>query len=280
MLQKLGGKAPASQLMKLAFLLRNETSSRGGNTFYRFVPYKTGPHSFTLQKESNPLVRDGFLEVDDSNWILTGTGQAFSITLPKAIEASVTSIISLYSELQNSELSAMVQEKYHWYTVNTPSRSRRKVERPYADEAIYTAGYEKKTVDEFLNLLLEAGIQRLVDVRYNPVSRRYGYHKSTLSKLCISLGIEYRHMPELGIPGEMRGSLTSPDDYNELFAEYRLSLTLKQEDISKLSRVIQDKPSVLVCMEADPAYCHRNVLANHVSGIINLPIIHLGTPIA
>jgi uncharacterized protein (DUF488 family) len=148
--------------------------------------------------------------------------------------------------------------------------------RPVAETSIYTAGYEGKTVDEFLNLLMESGISRLIDVRYNPISRRYGFHKSTLLRLCSSLKIDYQHLPGLGIPSSEREHLDSHHKYTALFENYRCNLPSREKDLTNVSRLLQSDPSVLVCMEANPKFCHRNVLAQHLTTLIDMPIKHLG----
>jgi uncharacterized protein (DUF488 family) len=146
-----------------------------------------------------------------------------------------------------------------------------------ADLAIYTAGYEGKTVDEFLNLLMRSGIRRLIDVRYNPISRRYGFHKSTLKRLSNALDIDYQHLPGLGIPGSARADLSSTDSYIALFKEYRCGLSNRWDDLQKAMSLLKSEPSVLVCMEANPECCHRTVLAQHLTGMVELPIKHLGS---
>ena len=52
-LQQVGGQATTLQLMKWAFLLGQETQSHGGKTFYQFIPYRYGPYSFTLNRETD-----------------------------------------------------------------------------------------------------------------------------------------------------------------------------------------------------------------------------------
>ncbi|NJM48439.1 MAG: DUF488 domain-containing protein [Alkalinema sp. RU_4_3] len=74
-----------------------------------------------------------------------------------------------------------------------------------------------------MNLLLESGISRLIDVRFNPISRRFGFHRSTLGRLCGFLGIDYQHLPELGIPGSEREDLGASSQYESLFSNYRNS---------------------------------------------------------
>jgi uncharacterized protein (DUF488 family) len=276
-LQQVGGEASTLQIMKWAFLLGQETPSHGGKTFYQFIPYRYGPFSFTLNRETDALVRNGLVEkTGQSSWHLTSYGHGQQNNLPKSIIQDVTSITQQYGQLSGAALIDAVYAKYPWFTVNSDLPGRRNIERPTADLAIYTAGYEGKTVDEFLNLLMRSGIRRFIDVRRNPVSRRYGFHKSTLQKICSSLDIDYQHFPGLGISSAARTDLHSTESYTSLFENYREDLPNRGEDLEAVQLLLQSKPSVLVCMEANPQYCHRNVLAYHLTGVLNLPIQHLG----
>lgn len=82
-LQQVGGKADNLQLMKWSFLLSQETLSQGGKTFYHFIPYRYGPYSFTLNQETDSLIRSGFLEKDSNNsWNLTDIGKKADTRLP------------------------------------------------------------------------------------------------------------------------------------------------------------------------------------------------------
>jgi uncharacterized protein (DUF488 family) len=279
MLQQVGGTASSLQMMKWAFLLSCETPSHGGKTFYQFIPYRYGPYSFTLNQETDSLIRNGFLEKEpDNHWKLTSLGEKLDITLPNDVSKDICQISKIYGELSGQKLTNLIYDKYSWFTINSDLPGRRKEKRPVAETSIYTAGYEGKTVDEFLNLLMGSGISRLIDVRYNPISRRYGFHKSTLLRLCSSLGIDYQHLPGLGIPGSERENLGSDNQYTSLFESYRYSLSSRGNDLTNVSRLLMSAPSVLVCMEANPKLCHRNVLAQHLATLINMPIKHLGCP--
>ncbi len=186
---------------------------------------------------------------------LTSSGQEQQVNLPKQIYQDITTIIKQYSNLSEGELLHTISPYYPWFTVNSNVHEK----RPVADKAIYTAGYERKTVDEFLNLLMQSG-----------------FHKSTLKRLCNSLDIDYQHLPGLGIPGSARGDLNSMDSYTSLFKDYGCSLPGRSDDLQTAISLLKSKPSVLVCMEANPQYCHRNVLAHHLAGIIDWSIHHLG----
>jgi uncharacterized protein (DUF488 family) len=276
-LQQVGGQASTLQMMKWAFLLNQETPSHGGKTFYQFIPYRFGPYSFTLNRETDTLIRNGFVEKSDpKTWELTTLGREQSVKLPKPIAQDIAIVTERYGNLSGSDLIDTVYAQYPWFTVNSDLPGKRQEHRPVADIAIYTAGYEGKTVDEFLNLLMRSGIRRLIDVRYNPISRRYGFHKSTLKRLCSSLEMDYQHLPGLGIPGSARADLNSTDSYVALFKEYRCGLIDRRDDLQTAMTLLKSKPSVLVCMEANPESCHRTVLAQHLTGMMALPVKHLG----
>jgi uncharacterized protein (DUF488 family) len=279
-LQQVGFTASCLQVMKWAFLLSHETLSHGGKTFYQFIPYRYGPYSFTLDQETDSLIRNGFLEKEKNNcWSLTDLGKKLDVNLPRDVAQDIHYVATEYGDLSSQELLDLVYDKYSWFTVNSELPERRKKKRPVAEKAIYTAGYEGKTVDEFLNLLMESGISQLIDVRFNPISRRYGFHKSTLARLCNFLEIDYQHLPELGIPGSERDDLSSSSKYTSLFNSYRSSLPSREDALLNVTGLLKSKPSVLVCMEADPKFCHRNVLAQHLTTLINMPIKHLGCPV-
>ena len=278
-LQQVGSTASNLQMMKWAFLLSQETPSHGGKTFYQFIPYLYGPYSFTLNQETDSLIRNGFLEKGENNaWNLTSLGKKLDVNIPNNVIQDIHRVTNEYGKLSNQQLLNLVYDKYSWFTVNSDLPGRRKKKRPIATKAIYTAGYEGKTVDEFLNLLMKSGISRLIDVRFNPISRRYGFHKSTLTRLCGFLGIDYKHLPELGIPGSEREDLGSDAKYTSLFDSYRNSLASREDALSNVSKLLKADPSVLVCMEANPEFCHRNVLAQHLTKSIDMPIKHLGYP--
>jgi uncharacterized protein (DUF488 family) len=131
-------------------------------------------------------------------------------------------------------------------------------------------------VDAFLNRLLDRGIRRLIDVRHHPVARRYGFHGRTLAGLCRKLGIEYVHLPQLGIPSHLRRNLRLPEDYAALFADDERYLEEHDDEVRRVADIMREKLSVLVCMEADPDRCHRTRLARQIAGIAGLAARDLG----
>lgn len=277
MLAEADGTATHLEMTKWAFLVRMEAANAGGSSFYQFVPYQYGPFSFGLFQEAAAMTRDGLIEeLPGKKWRLTDRGRIEALKAERASVAAGRSVVRRFAGKDPNELIDHVYENYKWFTVN--SKLRRLARLPVVQPAVYTAGYEGLLIDGFLNGLLKAGISRLIDVRHNPVARRYGFHKSTLSRLCGFLGIEYIHEPELGIPTADRRELPGGgmEARERLFAIYeQTTLRSQVAAIERVSEAVAERPSVLVCLEAKPCECHRSHLAKTVALKTGLPIVHL-----
>ena len=263
LIDQMGGKTSRRLLVKLAFLLGKEARIKN---FYEFIPYHYGPFSFTLYHELETLNRNGYILFQPSE---DGIQQFSDVVIPQIDFALENEIISFSKKCSTLSVEAVVERVYSdypWFTINAKTLDNRREKRPKGKCAVYTAGYEGLQIDGFLNILLEAGIEQVIDVRHNPISRRYGFHKSTLSRLCQKLNIKYRHVPEVGIPSELRANLRQPSDYIPLFQNYEQKVLPAQPNaIKKISSWIESQPSVLLCMEANPDSCHRSHLAAQIA---------------
>lgn len=264
------------QLVKLSFLFANEIIFGKPDSFYQFVPYKYGPFSFSLYHEIENLINQQFIIKINEQDLMLGEGFDSSVLkMDPVLDKAIDYICRKYGDFSNNELLCAVYNRYPWFTLNSAKEESRKVAPVQAKIAVYTAGYESLQVDGFLNMLLKAGIKKIIDVRYNPVARRFGFHKSTLGRLSHNLGIKYVHLPENGIPSEWRANLNSLSDYERLFDRYEQEI-ISEEKVKKTAGLMTEEPSVLVCKEADPRYCHRTRLARHINNLTGLNIIDLG----
>ena len=264
-------------LTKWVFLLKNEVCLGEKLTLYDFVPYKYGPFSFTLYRDLRNLMSNGYVDPKGLSLCPTAVGRARAVcqTLSEPLVRAVKQMVQKYSRLSMNELIRYVYTRYPWFASrsqvfdhpNQPAETK---------TATYTIGYGRLSVDAFLNKLLTSGIRCIVDVRSNPVSRKYGFHKTTLSRLSASCEIEYHHFPELGIPSVLRQGLTSYKDYEALFSYYEKHILPNvRSQIAHAAEIMAEKPSVLMCMESDPAYCHRTPLASVIDKTLSSGIIHL-----
>jgi uncharacterized protein (DUF488 family) len=272
LVDQIGGQISRLRLVKSAFLFVQTSNSSKMRTFYQFVPYRHGPFSFTLYHELDTLSRNGYIMAASNDEIQLSRDVPIP-PLDYALTGEIARFSRECSKLSTEALINRVYSRYPWFTINAEESERRMADRPKAECAVYTVGYEGLQVDGFLNILLQAGVQQLVDVRCNPISRRYGFHKSTLSTLCQRLGIKYKHMPEVGIPSELRTDLQHPSDYEQLFQLYEQKLlTVQRNAVKMIAGWVRSQPSVLVCMEADPESCHRLRLAKQIANHTKLTI--------
>ncbi|MBA2481221.1 MAG: DUF488 domain-containing protein [Planctomycetes bacterium] len=263
------------RLMKLAFLARREGHLSAQTATYGFVPYHHGPFSFTLYRDIAKLAEEQEL-VEDKATVGLRSREDLP-TLEAANRVGVDALWDRYGSWDTDRLITYVYGRYPWYTVNAKDPSKRDGSRPVADPGVYTVGYEKLSFDDFLDRLLRCGIRRVIDVRANPVARRYGFHRSTLDRNLKSLDIDYVHVPELGIPGEERANLTTVADYSRLFARYESDTLPKQKPaIARVAALQREKPTALLCMEADPEQCHRSRLGRVVAAETGLAMQDLG----
>jgi len=144
---------------------------------------------------------------------------------------------------------------------------------------VFTIGYEGESIDSFLYKLISNNIMAVVDVRNNPQSMKYGFSKKSFSNYVEKAGLKYFHIPELGIPSEMRKGLGQTLTHKKLFDKYKLNLLPKQEDakIYLLSLIAKYPRIALVCFENDYRCCHRNALVEYLIKEDNLSksVIHL-----
>jgi uncharacterized protein (DUF488 family) len=128
---------------------------------------------------------------------------------------------------------------------------------------VYTIGYERLLPPAFVNELLVADVQRVIDVRYRPQSRRPGMSKTRLGQTLADHRIAYEHRREFGTPPGIRhddkaGRLT---DGAARFARH-----IEQEHAAALDALAEElctegvPTTALMCLEDDPACCHRRVL--------------------
>ena len=131
---------------------------------------------------------------------------------------------------------------------------------------LFTIGYEGATMDEFLSALREAGVERVIDVRALPLSRRPGFSKTPLRNALAEAGIHYVHLRALGTPASGRAAARA-GRRAELEEIYAGQLELPEAIVAaeEMKRLAAERPSALLCFERDPSCCHRTLLWQSVA---------------
>ncbi len=144
-------------------------------------------------------------------------------------------------------------------------------------KSLATIGYESATVRGFLDALREAGISLLVDVRAVASSRRPGFAKTRLTANLEEAGIGYLHLRGLGTPAEGRAAARAGrhEEMREIFRGH-LDSPGARKDLETLVDLVSGESRVcLLCLEADPAHCHRSLVAEAVAERTPVRIEHL-----
>ena len=130
---------------------------------------------------------------------------------------------------------------------------------------IYTIGYEGTTMRSS-SRRKRGGVERLIDVRALPLSRRPGFSKTPLRGALEAAGIEYVHLKALGTPAEGR-SAARAGRHDDLERIYAAQLELPEAIVqgAQMLELAAEKPSALLCFEREPDHCHRSLLLTEVA---------------
>lgn len=141
---------------------------------------------------------------------------------------------------------------------------------------VRTIGYEGATPDGVLGALKAADVRTVADIRAVARSRKPGFAKTRLAASLEAAGIGYWHLPELGTPAEGRALVRAgrPAAMKPIFLR-QLATTEAQAALAMLAERVARESVCLLCFEADPAHCHRTLVAEALSGRLGLDIHHL-----
>lgn len=122
-------------------------------------------------------------------------------------------------------------------------------------------GYEGLSLDALIERLRAAGVEVLIDVRLNAISRKVGYSKRALAAAVESAGIRYVHDPRLGNPKENRAAYADVVSVDGAIARERFRTLLGDGDgaegVRELADLVKQHTVAVLCYEADEMHCHR-----------------------
>ena len=110
---------------------------------------------------------------------------------------------------------------------------------------IYTLGTDRRSEEDFIEILLSYGIETLIDIRTSPKSKVPIFDRPSLEALLEREGIAYQFLgKELG--GLRKGgylAYTATDDF--LYA------------VGRVEEIARQALSAIICAERFPWKCHR-----------------------
>jgi len=270
LLRAFGGRMSGVDFQKYLFLYTQEYERTPS---FEFVPYRFGCFSFQSYADKRRLIEIDVLR-DSDDWRLKGDTEQSNLAFDDDLYGRFR---KKYADLSGDRLIHEVYRRYPYYAINSEIAARLmttdesaaiNAARPSASRpTFFTIGYEGSSFEGYLNRLIKHNVKTLVDVRRNPLSRKYGFSKKTLSESAGKLGIDYIHIPELGIDSEQRQALNTPGDYARLFERYeRNELKQNAEALERLRAIATSRKRVAItCFEADSCMCHRGRVAKALS---------------
>lgn len=246
---------------------------------FHFVPYKYGCYSFQATADLQTMSKYSQVALECNDWVKTDT-EKYLLALKDRDRQAIRYVKQIYGNKTADELIHITYIKYPQMAINsvlakdklTAAEYQKVIEaKPLSNKTIlFTIGYEGVSLEEYINKLIVNDVKVLCDVRKNSYSMKFGFSKSQLQAACNGVGIEFVHIPQLGIDSDKRQELNTQADYDKLFLQYRNDVLTKTQDYQdKLMNMLsKNKRIALTCFEANICQCHRKHLAN---AIVNHP---------
>jgi hypothetical protein len=220
---------------------------------YDFILYNNTPYSITIYEDKKLLIHKQILQ-DCYSWLAHPDSFRFAKNLNILEKLSLQ---KLKNDIEKGLITdEMINQAYCGYF---------KILEMDADKKVfYTIGYEGLNLEQYLNQLLKHKVHCLCDVRRNPYSQKFGFTKAELISALAMVGIEYIHIPDLGISSALRQDLKNDSDYYNLFEHYEVDILSHQsKNIELLKKLLTQYTRIAItCFEAKISHCQRSKIAN------------------
>lgn len=143
---------------------------------------------------------------------------------------------------------------------------------------LFTLGYEKRNIEQYIEVLKRNKINLVVDVRQTAWSHKRDFCKKKFEASLQAEGINYLHCRELGNPKHLRSSGEGVEEVLEKFGLYLYGSEMVKTKVSEIvdKAKVQDLSICLTCFERNYLECHRSVIANYMQSIEkSISSIHL-----
>ena len=133
------------------------------------------------------------------------------------------------------------------------------------ETVVLTIGHSTRTLEEFVQLLEIYGLTLVVDVRMVPRSRHNPqFNKETLPTILKHYGVRYIHMPEIGGLRHPKHESVNTAWKNSGFRGYADYMQTQEfaDSLLKIVALARENRLALMCAEALPWRCHRNLISD------------------
>ena len=258
------------KLQKLLFLFCRQQKKPS----FDFLPYKYGCFSLQAARDLSILAEHyRLLKHDKDRWTCKGGTPVFELEPQE--QKLVDNLLQRFYSYSGPRLVNHVYGEHPYFFIKSQREMNKKQTSAVQHQrdkinlqrkrVLFTIGYEGKSIDFYLNELIEKNIHVLCDTRKNPISMKYGFSRKQLRGHCKELDITYEHIPELGVASEKRLNLDNPEDYRTLFAEYDKQLPRQEGSLKRVMELLKRHVRIaLTCFERESRYCHRHRISNYL----------------
>ena len=144
-------------------------------------------------------------------------------------------------------------------------------------ESVHTIGHSNRPIEEFLDLLREHDIARLLDIRTVPKSRHNPqFGQDQLSRSLEEAGIAYQYIGALGGLRHARKDSPNAGWRNKSFRGYAdyMQTDEFQHGVDDVAAMAANERVALMCAEAVPWRCHRSMVADALA-VRGIPVEHI-----
>lgn len=142
---------------------------------------------------------------------------------------------------------------------------------------VYTIGFSKKNLQQFVELLKGADVTHLIDTRLNNTSQLAGYAKKNDLEYVLSLvGIKYSHELSLAPTADILSNYKKQRIPWEEYEKQYIELLIERKIENHIETILTDEVVCFMCSEDEPHFCHRRLLVEYLSRHREgISIIHL-----
>jgi len=134
---------------------------------------------------------------------------------------------------------------------------------------IFTIGFTKKSLRDFVEILRREGVKRVIDVRLRNTSQLAGWSKQPdfAYLLEAGFGLAYEHHPEFAPTDELLDAYKKDHDWARYEERFNLLIIAERRPEAEARELLQKDSICLLCTEPQADKCHRRLVANYLQSL-------------
>jgi uncharacterized protein (DUF488 family) len=133
---------------------------------------------------------------------------------------------------------------------------------------VYTIGFTKKSLEQFIALLRDAGVEWVIDVRLRNTSQLAGWSKYPDFAYLLHAGFEvgYEHQPVFAPTDELLDRYKKDRDWPSYESDFN-GLLRSRNPVEAAMSLIGKQGICLLCTEPEADKCHRRLVAEYLASV-------------